>query len=153
MNKLESIERHAADLEKAAVSMIAAGIGGDPERGHALALRTLAADLRAQAALGRQPTTFELINGAADVGETRKAPAAFNRPLTLVEAVNAAADDQTRLQALVNLRARAERAGYSIPDDQVIRLPDLDAALDKSGTRTQDRFALKADLFRAGLLR
>jgi hypothetical protein len=146
------IERHALALEAAAASMKSAGIGADPSGGHAALLLAMADDLRAQKKLGRNPTTFTALSAVADGEESRKTPHAFNRSKTLLEAVNAAAGDETHLQALSNLRARAERAGYSIPHDQVIRLVDLDSALDKSATKTQDRFALKADLFRAGPL-
>lgn len=154
-NLIPKVEKHAAALENIASAMEADGIGGDPARGHATVLRNMAGDLRSQGALGRMPSTFDTFRAAADQGDESPALQALRqgRPLTLLEAVNAAADDDTRLRALVNLKARAERCGFSIPEDSVIRLPDLDAALAKSGAKTQDRFALKADLFRAGLLR
>jgi hypothetical protein len=154
-NLIPKVEKHAGALEQIASAMDADGIGGNPARGHATVLRNMAGDLRSQAALGRMPSTFDAFHAAADQGDESPALQALRqgRSLTLLEAVNAAADDPTRLTALVNLKARAERCGYSIPEDSVIRLPDLDAALDKSGAKTQDRFALKADLFRAGLLR
>jgi hypothetical protein len=144
-----NVERHAAALEQAAAAMVAAGIGSDPKAGHAATLIAMAADLRAQSDLGRNPTTFEAFSAVADHSDAERK---FNRTKTLLEAISAAASDETRLHALQNIKARADRAGYTIPFDEVIKLVDLDRALDQAGTKIDDRFALKADLARAGLL-
>jgi hypothetical protein len=49
---MKNAEEHAADLEKIARNMEAAGIGLDLDRGHVVVLRRMAADLRAEAAGG-----------------------------------------------------------------------------------------------------
>ena len=56
-----------------------AGIGADPKGGHALLLREMAGDLRAQSQLGRRPTVFEAFSAVAGAGEPRQARA-LNRP-------------------------------------------------------------------------
>jgi hypothetical protein len=149
-----NVEHHAAALEKAAAAMTAAGIGSDPKAGHAATLIAMAADLRAQAAVGRQPTTFDGMSAVADQGDESGELAARRkgRALTLIEAVTAAKGDQTRLQALSNLRARALRVGVSLDSDTVLTLPALDAALDRAGAKIDERFALKCDMHRAGIL-
>jgi hypothetical protein len=153
-NLIPKVEKHAGALEQLASAMEADGIGGNPSRGHAAVLRNMAGDLRSQAALGRMPSTFDAFHAAADQGDESGALRALRQggALTLLQAVNAAADDPTRLTALVNLRARALRIGVVLDDDTILTLPALNAALDASGARTQDRFALKSDLHRAGLL-
>jgi hypothetical protein len=154
MNNISKVEPFASELEATASRMDANGIGGHPTRGHAAILRTMAGDLRAQGALGKMPAVFESINSVADQGDESGELAARRkgRALTLIEAVTAAAGNQTKLQALSNLRARALREGISLDSDSVLTLPAVDAALDKSGTQTETRFALKADLYRAGIL-
>lgn len=152
--KIEDIENHAKRLEQTAREMLAAGIGSDPAHGHASTLIAMAADLRAQSSVGRTPSTFTAVSAVADQGEESGELAARRkgRALTLIEAVAAAKGDQTLLQALANLRARALRVGVSLNSDSVLTLPALDAALDKSGARVDERFALKCDMHRAGLI-
>jgi len=58
-NHLAKVEKHANELEKAADHMDAAGIGGHPTRGHAAVLRDMAGDLRAAAAKGVLPATYD----------------------------------------------------------------------------------------------
>ena len=55
-------------------------------------------------------------------------------------------------RVLINLKARAQKVGVSLDDHTILTLTALDAALDKAGTDTSTRFALKSDLHRAGLL-
>jgi hypothetical protein len=57
-NLLPTIEPHAARLEAAADAMLADGIGGDPTSGHAVVLRKMASEMRADAARGRLSGTF-----------------------------------------------------------------------------------------------
>ena len=66
-NHLAKVETHASELEKIAAGMEADGIGGDPRRGHAVMLREMAGDLRANAARGVLPSTFGSLYAAADV--------------------------------------------------------------------------------------
>jgi hypothetical protein len=50
--------------------MEAAGIGGDPQRGHAVVLRRMAGHMRAEAALGKVPYIYRdheyFVNAVAD---------------------------------------------------------------------------------------
>jgi hypothetical protein len=62
MTLLPTIEPHALRLEAIANEMEAAGIGGDPTNGHAVVLRKMAGDTRAQAARGHMPAA---LNAAA----------------------------------------------------------------------------------------
>jgi hypothetical protein len=55
-NLLPMVEPHAAKLEACAAEMEAAGIGGDPNNGHAVHLRKMAAQMRADAVQGRLPS-------------------------------------------------------------------------------------------------
>lgn len=66
-NLLPKVEPHAAKLEAAAAEMEAAGIGGDPSNGHAVALRKMAGCMRAEAAQGRMPSTYHSFYAAAAV--------------------------------------------------------------------------------------
>lgn len=157
-NHLAKVEKHAAELEKAADHMDAAGIGGHPTKGHAVMLRRMAADLRANAAKGELPAVFDQFNAAADTDSEMSARQARmlahgrGRPLTMLEAVRAAGDDQGRLTALSNLRARSQRLGYKIPDDSVVDLDELNRAIAAGHGSISDRIALKSDLARYSLI-
>ncbi|MGO9683983.1 MAG: hypothetical protein ACLPTZ_15620 [Beijerinckiaceae bacterium] len=72
MNQLAKVEPHAAELEKIADKMDAAGIGGHPRRGHAPVLRDMAGSMRADAAHGATPYRFSEL-AAADDGSVRAA--------------------------------------------------------------------------------
>ena len=65
-NHLAKVERHAAELEKAADHMDAAGLGGDPRNGHAAVARDMAADMRASAVRGVMPSSYSRFFAAAD---------------------------------------------------------------------------------------
>jgi hypothetical protein len=58
VNYLSTVEPHALQLEAIASAMEADGIGGDLSSGHAVVLRKMAGDMRADAARGRISGTF-----------------------------------------------------------------------------------------------
>ncbi len=63
-NQLVKVEPHAKRLEAAADAMDRDGIGGHPRRGHAAVLRDMASCMRADAAQGKLPHTYEALYGA-----------------------------------------------------------------------------------------
>jgi hypothetical protein len=66
---MSMVEPHALACEACADGMEAAGVGGDPQNGHALVLRRVAGHLRAAAALGKVPHVFrdsDWLTAAAD---------------------------------------------------------------------------------------
>jgi hypothetical protein len=64
------VEPHAKACEACAAGMEAAGIGGHPERGHAVVLRKMAGHMRAAAAMGQVPHIYRdhdyFVNAAAE---------------------------------------------------------------------------------------
>lgn len=96
-NHLAKVEQHASELEKAADHMDAAGIGGDPDRGHVKVLRDMAGDLRANAAQGRLPAVFNRFYAAAEKvdvdGKVKEAVAKTSAEFTAkIDEVKAAAE-------------------------------------------------------------
>jgi hypothetical protein len=86
-NMLGKVEPLAKNLEAQATSLEAAGIGGHATRGHAVVLRNMAASLRASAAMGSLPSTFDGMYFAADQGsgledKIKAAVDAATKPLT-----------------------------------------------------------------------
>jgi hypothetical protein len=55
----DQIEEHAVRLERIAAEMIDAGIGGHPTRGHSAVLKYMASCMRADAAHGKVPYSFD----------------------------------------------------------------------------------------------
>jgi|SRR5580704_5177698 hypothetical protein len=150
MNNLSKIEPHAAKLESAASAMDAAGIGGHPSRGHAAILRTMAGDLRSQAALGRMPASFDSLSAVADVGDDAGKARATH--LTLVQCVAKASSDD--LGRLSTLRQRCSRLGLALDEfaDKHLTAAVVDQALAAGSGSTSDKIAIKSALFREGLL-
>jgi hypothetical protein len=125
-NMLPKVEPHAARLESIADDMEAAGIGGDPNNGHAIALRRMAGQMRADAAQGRMPSS---IHAAAEPKAT---------PLT--GALRACAEAGIEVPAGGKFTLETLNAA-------------LDDALDKNHPVYMDRrFKLKNQIFAAGLV-
>jgi hypothetical protein len=85
MNHIDKIEPHARRLEEVADKMDAAGIGGDPVRGHVVTLRRMAGDLRANAVRGKIADAFL---AAADKSTEKLALDDVNRALDEIGASN-----------------------------------------------------------------
>lgn len=71
---INKVEPYAASLESCAAAMEASGVGADPNSGHAVVLRRMAGEMRAEAALGKVPHSFRSSGyyaGAAAVAELR----------------------------------------------------------------------------------
>lgn len=110
-NHLAKVERHAAELEKAADHMDAAGIGGHPTRGHAVVLRNMASDIRANAAVGKMPHVFDyFVASAAEKVEPAK--------IDVDGAVKAAADKVAAdyEKKLADVKAAADKAQADAAD-------------------------------------
>jgi hypothetical protein len=124
-NHLQKVEKHAVALEKEADNMDAAGIGGDPVRGHAVVLRKMAGDLRANAAVGKLPHIFDGFYAKSDntvdvTGEVKKA----------VEA----AQTETAKQ-IAEIKAAAEKVENELKDQlasEKTKVADLQAKADKA---------------------
>jgi len=97
-NLLPMVEPHAAKLEACADAMEAAGIGGDPNNGHAIQLRRMAAGMRVDAVQGRLPSAIHAasaknsavaatLQACADAGVSVPASGRFT-----LEGLNAALD-------------------------------------------------------------
>jgi hypothetical protein len=174
-NLLPKIEPHAAKLESCAAEMEAAGIGGDPNNGHAMQLRKMAGHIRAEAAQGRIPSAWhgQVYSAAAvvpppavDTEATAKAIAAAVKPfadqvaamgtkvadLTAAAAKNATPPERKTLTPAVT--ALLAKTGLDVPNTEggKIGLAALNAALDKMSMSTMERMTLKTSLSRAGLL-
>jgi len=129
-NHLGKVEKHAAEMEKAAEHMDAAGIGGHPTRGHAAVLRNMAGDLRAQAAQGKMPFAYEAFYASA--AEVRAS--ADDRVTKAVDEAKATAKAESE-KVLAEVKAAAEKAKKD-HDDKVASLEtqikDLKAAAEKA---------------------
>jgi hypothetical protein len=73
VNHLAKVEPHARTLESAADAMERDGIGGVPVHGHAAVLRHIASCMRADAAMGRMPSSYHGIgSGLSAAAEPAK---------------------------------------------------------------------------------
>jgi hypothetical protein len=170
-NAMSMVEPHAESLESCAAAMEASGVGGDPQRGHAVVLRRMAGSMRAEAAMGKVPHIYRdhdyFVSAAADkVDET----AAISTKLD--EMVKPLADGlkalETRLAdvkaaAVANVEAPARKtlpasittllakSGLEAPaDGSKFSLATVDAALKELPFQT--RLQVKAGLTQNGLL-
>jgi hypothetical protein len=135
-NYLDKVEPHAMGLEFAARDMERDGIGGDPNNGHAVILRKMAGDLRAQGARGVLPHSY---NSAGSN-------------------LYASAEQPTNYGVSGTLRACAE-AGLKMPaGNRFASVEELDRALtlafagNKSPSALSNRIELKSKLFAAGMV-
>jgi hypothetical protein len=128
-NFLSKVEPHAAQLENLAAEMEAAGIGGDPNNGHAVVLRKMAGQMRADAAQGRMPS-----------------------------ALRAAAPAPGASKALASALRACRDAGVVVPDSgKFASLEQLNAELDRAFDKAMPlsldkRMQLKAQISAAGML-
>jgi hypothetical protein len=128
-NLLPKVEPHAAKLESIADAMEADGIGGDPNNGHAIALRKMAGQMRADAAQGRMPSS---LHAAAAAPGANKALASALRACRYAGVV---VPESGRFASLEQLNAA------------------LDLAFDKALPLSLDkRMELKAHISAAGML-
>lgn len=126
-NHLQKVEKHAVALEKEADNMDAAGIGGDPVRGHAVVLRKMAGDLRANAAVGKLPHIFDGFYAAKEAAATVDVAGEVKKA---VEAVTAETTKQ-----IAEVKAAAEKAEKALKDElasEKTKLADLQAKADKA---------------------
>jgi hypothetical protein len=121
------VERHAANLENAAKSMSADGIGLDNLRGHASILRRMASAMRQDAAQGRLPHSYS--DNAA-----MYASAGASLPGPVLHDLRAAG-----LESLAQ-------------DGESISITDLDASFAETGTDAGTRIRLKQWAAGAGKL-
>jgi len=139
-NLLPQVEPHAAKLEACADAMEAAGIGGDPNNGHAVQLRRMAACMRADAAQGRMPSSIHAaatknsavtaaLQACADAGVTVPANGRFT-----LEGLNAALDAAFRpdshpmyLTRRIELKNQIAAAGL-LTEEPVINVKVVQAA-------------------------
>src|SRR5262245_37831471 len=110
-NNLAKIELHAKRLEAIADKMDQDGVGGHPTRGHAAILRQMASSMRADAARGKTPHTYEPSGMFASASDGNAAPAPKGRPvLTAAELVAAKGPDI--VPRLNKIKHQARRLGY-----------------------------------------
>lgn len=173
-NLLPKVEPHAAQLEACADKMEAAGIGGDPNNGHAIALRKMAGHMRAEAAQGRMPSAWHRGDmwAAAEKGgapvvdvtaEVAKAVAALVTPLTdklsamgtqmadLKAAAFKESPEPARKTASPEITALLARTGIEAPKDgEKLSLSAVDKAL--SALPISQRIETKSALSKAGII-
>lgn len=125
-NQIAKVEKHASELEKAAEHMDAAGLGGHPTRGHAAIARNMAGDMRAQAAQGKMPFSYDAFYAnAADVKSGADAE--------VKKAVEAASTEAKK--AIDEVRAAATKTETELKDQVKAletKLADVKAAADKA---------------------
>jgi hypothetical protein len=165
---ISMVEPHAQACEACAASMDAAGVGGDPERGHANVLRKMAGHMRAEAALGKVPHIFREFIGAA----AEKAEPAADMSAKLDELVKPLAEGLKAMETkLADLKAAAvanveapvrktlpaaitallAKTGIEAPaDGSKLSLANVNKALE--GLPTNTRLQVKAGLTQNGLL-
>ena len=134
-NHLAKVEKHAAELEKAADHMDAAGIGGHPTRGHAMVARNMASDIRAKAARGEMPAVFDAFYAKADEKVEAK--------VDLDRAVKAAVEDAAVKKAsaefdakLAEVKAAAEAAVKDAELSAETKLADMQAKAAEAATKS-----------------
>lgn len=170
-NLLPKVEPHASKLEGCADAMEAAGIGGDPSNGHAMALRRMAGDMRAEAVSGRMPSRWSMyasagvtgvtVPPAVDVaGEVAKAVAplleslkAMGTQIADVKAQAAASSKAPERKTLpATITGLLAKAGIQVPgaEGDKIDMAKLDAAI--KDMPMHQRIEVKASLGRAGLI-
>jgi hypothetical protein len=169
-NLLPKVEPHAAKLEGCADAMEAAGIGGDPNNGHAVILRRMAGDMRAEAAGGRMPARWSVY--AAAEKTTQAAPAVdvaaevakVMGPITdalkvmgtqiadLKASAAATVPAPERKTLASNITHLLAKSGIEIPSAEGAKLDmgKLDAAL--KSLPVGQRLEVKTSLARAGLI-
>jgi hypothetical protein len=127
-NHLVKVEQHAKELEKAADHMDAAGIGGDPVRGHAAVLRDMAGDLRANAARGVMPAVYNRFYAAAEAKTETKVDVAAE--------VKAAAEKVTAemTKQLTELKAAADANEKALKDQLASAKTEIDGLKAKAQT-------------------
>lgn len=169
-NMLPKVEPHATKMEACADAMEAAGIGGDPNNGHAVILRKMAGHLRAEGAQGRLPGAFHGMYAAADrvkedtAAVTAKAVAdavapalaALEAMKTQVADLKAAAVKNSaepgRKTASPEILGLLARTGLTAPADGTTKF-DM-TAVDKAlkDLAIGERLNVKDALFKAGMI-
>lgn len=172
-NLLPKVEPHASKLEACADAMEAAGIGSDPNNGHAVHLRKMAGSMRADAAQGRMPSAFGHMWGSAAVAPAPVAPAVtvdlaaqvteLLKPVTDQLAAMGTKFEDLKAKAFREVPAPARKtlapeisgllakAGIESPaDGSKLSLDKLNAAMKELPVET--RLKVKAGLTQAGLL-
>lgn len=171
-NLLPKVEPHASKMEACADAMEAAGIGGDPNNGHAVVLRKMAGHMRAEAAQGRMPSAYsgghmwgsaakgETVDTAAEVAKAVDALvkplaaslAAMGTQLTDLKAAafkdSAAPERKTASPAITALLARTGITGPK--DGEKLDLAVVDKAL--AALPIGDRLNAKIAMSKAGLI-
>lgn len=140
-NLLPKVEPHATALEGCANAMEAAGIGGDPSNGHAVVLRKMAGDMRAEAAGGRMPARFSMY-AAADKPATVDTAALTAQITALVKPLS---DGLAAMSTkLADLQAAA--AKDSVQPERKTLAPSITALLAKGGIEVPGAAGDKIDL-------
>ena len=146
MNNIALVEPHALRLEAAADAMDKAGIGGHPVRGHVAVLRSMAANMRADAAVGKLPNAYANSLYAAD--NAPRLPKGRLSPLRTPAQVAAANPEHE--QTIRQLRMEGRRMGYEMDENSVVDRATVDKAFaNKDVTR---RLAWKMAAARIGIL-
>lgn len=170
-NTMALVEPHAKACESCAASMEAAGIGGDPNNGHAVHLRKMAGHMRAEAALGRVPSAWHGGDRMWGSAEPVKV-AEFDVSAKVADLLKPVADKLAAMGTqLADLKAKAftdapapqrktldpaisglmAKSGLEAPTDgSKISLEKLNAAMKELPVET--RLKVKAGLSQAGLL-
>lgn len=170
-NLLPKVEPHAVALEGCANAMEAAGIGTDSNNGHAVMLRKMADNMRAEAAQGRVPSSWSMyaaaeklaanatvtVDVAAEVAKLiAPISASIAAMTTAIADVKASARTASQAPERKSMSASSlsllARAGLQAPtaEGEKIPLDKLDAALKEHSI--EQRLELKTSLRQAGLL-
>lgn len=133
-NHLAKVEKHAAELEKAADHMDAAGIGGHPSRGHAAVARSMAADIRAKAVRGEMPAVFDAFYAKADGDAGTKAVDVDGA----VKAAIAKATEEfnTKIAEVKSAAEKAETEAKDALKAAETKLADVQAEASKAATKS-----------------
>jgi hypothetical protein len=162
-NLLSKVEPHASACEAAADSMEAAGIGADPQNGHAAVLRRMAGQMRAAAAVGKIPHIFRdhdypayaAADTKADDPKVKDLEAQVKSLESVVKDLKASAADTKpapeRKTLSPQVTAILAKAGLDTPEgDGKLTAGAVDKAL--AHLSVTERLRIKASLGQAGVL-
>ena len=130
---MSKVEPLASKLESCAASMEAAGVGLEPSSGHVFHLRKIAGDMRAQAALGRMPSSYSGGMGyyaSADVSRQQPGQPVYQQPVAPVQVQASAQPKFEDSEAFRSMKATLDSLSSSLTETK----GQLQAAQDKAAS-------------------
>lgn len=160
------VKEHVDAIRQVASNMEAAGIGMNAKQGHVSILQGMADSMESEAALGKMPNIFhtnDWMSASADkkseteskeFKELKDSVEGFKTEISDLKKAkleaSSAPERKTLSKDMLNL---LEKTGLSANAESQVSLHDLNAALDKTSMKPEQRIALKFNMQASGLIK